>query len=174
MARAKSMLFTSHGNTPLNRIATIEENHRESSHWKSPPESWIQFNTYGSWNPNSSNEGMGLIICDSKHSFILAESTDLVCLSAEEAEVQAIRETLRITLIMKDEKVIVEGDAAGIIDQINKKSFLGDLRTHLLFEDIRTLSLKFKFLSFVYVNRLGTMYLMNWHNGVKKMPTMWC
>ncbi|XP_026396727.1 uncharacterized protein LOC113291406 [Papaver somniferum] len=138
----------------------MDKSSQEISTWVSPPDNWIKFNTDGAWNLNSSNGGMGIITKDSKESFIYAESTNLICYSVEEAEVKAIREALKIALVRKDKKIILESDASGIVELINKKIFLGDHRTHSSYEDIRTLSQNFSFLQFVYVNRVRVVLVL--------------
>lgn len=41
------------------------------------------------------------------------------------------------------------------LQQINQKTFLGDQRTHFLFQDVKNLIPKFKSLRFTYVHRFA-------------------
>ncbi|XP_026450844.1 uncharacterized protein LOC113350966 [Papaver somniferum] len=119
----------------------------------SPPRNWLKINTDGAWDPNSEIGGMGFLIRDSSDLFIYAESKNLICFLTEEVEIYGIREALRAAKRLKMDRIIIEGDAAEVIEKIKRENFLGDQRTYYLYQDIRVLIPSFQSILFNFANR---------------------
>lgn len=82
----------------------------------------MKINTDGAWNPNSELGGLGFLIRDSSLEFVYTEAKNLVCHSAEEAEICGIRDALKLVVGRKIDQVIIEADAAEVIEKINTKN----------------------------------------------------
>ncbi|OVA14707.1 Reverse transcriptase zinc-binding domain [Macleaya cordata] len=131
----------------------VGRNNLIHSVWNPPPTEWIKINTDGAWNPENNDGGKGFIVRnhESKFLFVVAAYSSFV--SAEEAEVRCIWSAVKKAWEMKYRKVMIESDAAVVINQINDGNFGGRWNTYALLQDINNWRLKFDEISFKFIQR---------------------
>ncbi|OVA05767.1 Reverse transcriptase zinc-binding domain [Macleaya cordata] len=121
--------------------------------WNPPPQGWIKANTDGAWDSSSLHGGLGLVLRNHNNIFLFAAAIFCYASSAEETEVRAIWTAMRKARELKVKKLLIESDAAFLVDQLNRKEFCGVWNTDAYFKDIQDWWIEFEDVKFVYIPR---------------------
>jgi ribonuclease HI len=98
---------------PLHNVGQVDD---PASEWRLPEQGWAKINVDADWDANSGVAGLGAVARDHTGRVLLSVWKHVaVCASAEEAEVLAMLEGLRLAELHIDKPAIVESDCLRVV-----------------------------------------------------------
>ncbi|OVA01252.1 Reverse transcriptase zinc-binding domain [Macleaya cordata] len=143
-----------HQNPVRQIIATGDSEPHTTSAWRPSRNGWTKINTDGAWDPINLKGGLGFIIRDCLGTFKFAAAVPTNVSSAEEAEIRAIWIAMKKAVELGIKTLEIEGDAAVVVEQLQRRNYRGSWNTEAFLRDIEVWSTNFEKLSFNYCPRL--------------------